>query len=112
MLDLEIQKGREADLRALMAEMVSATSAGEPGTRDYEWCISSDNKRLHLFERYTDSAAVRVHVGNFGAKFAGRFMEVLKPAGFVVYGSPNDEVRGALAGFGPVYMERIGGFRR
>jgi quinol monooxygenase YgiN len=112
LLELEIQAGREDDLRTLMTEMVDATRANEPGTLDYEWCISSDGKQLHLFERYVDSAATLVHLGTFGNKFAARFMEILKPVGFVVYGAPSDQVRNALAAFGPEYMERIGGFSR
>jgi hypothetical protein len=31
MLELDVQAGREGDFRALMAEMVSATEANEPG---------------------------------------------------------------------------------
>lgn len=111
-LTLEINAGREADLRTLMAEMVAATQAAEPGALDYEWHISDDGKVLHTFERYADSAATLKHLGNFGAKFAGRFMEIVRPTAFTVYGSPSTEVRTAMSGFGPVFMERIGGFSR
>ena len=112
MLELDVQQGRESDFRALMAEMVSVTEANETGTHDYEWSTSADGKRCHLYERYVDSAAVLTHLGTFGEKFAGRFLQVLKPVRFVVYGSPSTEVQNALAGFNPVYMRPVAGFSR
>ncbi len=112
MLELQVQDGRENDFRALMTEMVSATDANEPGALNYEWSTSSDGKQCHLYERYEDSAATMTHLGTFGERFAGRFLEILKPTRFVVYGSPSTEVRGALAGFNPVYMEPAAGFSR
>jgi quinol monooxygenase YgiN len=112
MLELEVQPGRENDFRTLMAEMVQATQANEPGALDYQWSTSADGKLCHLFERYADSAAALTHLGTFGTKFAARFMEVLKPTRFVVYGSPNASVKEALAGFNPVYMQAVAGFSR
>jgi quinol monooxygenase YgiN len=112
MLELEVQPGRERALEALMAEMVGATKAGEPGTLNYEWSMSADGKVCHLHERYTDSAALMTHVAAFGEKYAPRFLEALKPVRFVVYGAPTQEVKDALAGFNPVYMRAAAGFRR
>lgn len=111
-LELEIQEGRANDLRALVAEMVGATSSNEPGTLDYEWSMSVDGKQCHIFERYIDSAAALTHIGAFGEKFAARFLEILKPVRFVVYGSPEAAVKEALADFQPVYMQFIDGFSR
>jgi quinol monooxygenase YgiN len=110
-LELEVQAGLENDFRLLMAEMVSAT-ANETGTIDYEWSTSTDGKQCHIFERYVDSAAVMIHLGTFGERFAARFLQILKPVRFVVYGSPNTAVKDALVGFNPVYMEAVGGFSR
>lgn len=111
-LELEIQQGREEDLRHLAAEMIETTKANEPGTLAYEWCISADGKQCHIFERYADSAAVLAHVAAFGEKYAGRFLEILRPVRFVVYGSPSPGVQDALADFQPVYMQPVGGFSR
>jgi quinol monooxygenase YgiN len=112
MLELEVQPGREDDLKALMAEMVGATQADEPGALSYAWSTSADGKRCHIYERYADSAAALTHVRTFGERFAGRFLEILKPTRFVVYGSPDAAVKGALADFHPVYMQDLGGFTR
>ena len=111
-LELDVQAGRENDFRALMAEMVGTTQANEPGTLNYEWSTSADGKRCHICERYVDSGAVMTHLGTFGERFAARFLEVLKPTRFVVYGTPSVAVRNALAGFNPVYMEAAAGFSR
>lgn len=112
MLELEVQAGRESDFRALMAEMVGATQANEPGTLNYEWSTSADGRQCHVYERYADSAATLTHLRTFGAKFAGRFLQILKPVRLVVYGSPSAAVKEALTGFNPVYLQAVGGFSR
>ena len=112
MLELAIQEGKGAELPALIEEMVEATKENEPGTLDYQWSISADGTACHIFERYADSGAVLVHLGTFGERFAGRFMEILAPTRFTIYGSPSQEVKEALAPFSPTYMESAGGFSR
>jgi quinol monooxygenase YgiN len=112
MLELEVQAGRERDFRELVAEMVKATPANEAGTLNYEWSTSANGKLCHIYERYEDSAAVMTHLGTFGKTFAGRFLEILESVRFSVYGSPSTAVKDALAGFNPVYMKEVGGFRR
>ena len=111
-LELEINPGREDDFRTLMAEMVSATQGNEPGTLNYEWTTSADGRVCHIYERYADSAAVMTHLAAFAERFAGRFMEVLTPSRFVVYGTPSAGVKEALADFDPTYMEPVAGFSR
>ena len=44
------------------------------------------------------------HLESFGANFAVRFMEVVKPARVVVYGTPSAQLKDGLAGLDPVYM--------
>ncbi|MFH1764493.1 MAG: antibiotic biosynthesis monooxygenase [Gemmatimonadota bacterium] len=111
-LELNVQSGHETEFSALMQEMVSATQENEPGTLDYQWSTSADGSVCHIFERYVDSAAVMIHLGAFGERFAGRFLEILAPVRFVVYGSPSQEVKDALAGFQPSYMQPEAGFSR
>ena len=110
-LRVSIKDGQFDNFNALMAEMVEATQA-ESGTLMYEWFLSEDKGTCHLYERYVDSAAVMVHLGNFGSKFAARFLEYLEPNQMTVYGDPSDEVRAGLEGLGPVYLGLIGGFAR
>lgn len=112
LLQVDIQTGRETEFRALVAEIVAATRADEPGTLDYEWSISADGARGHLFERYADSAAVLAHLANFMARYAERFLALVAPGAFTIYGAPNDAVKGALASFHPTYLAPVAGFSR
>jgi len=112
MLELNIQEGKGAELPALIEDMVKATLENEPGTLDYQWSTSSDGTVCHIFERYVDSDGVMVHLGAFGVRFAARFTEILSPTRFVIYGSPNQAVKDALAPFNPTYLGSAGGFSR
>lgn len=112
MFDLEIKDGEYETFEALMKEMVAATEANEPGALDYEWSVSEDKKTCHILERYEDSAATMVHMGNFGKNFGRRFMAVLKPRSVTLYGNPSEEVVKALGAMSPVVMTPVGGFSR
>lgn len=112
MVEMEVREGRGDDLRALMAEMATATERNEPATLDYEWSLSADGRTCHLWERYADSAAALVHGATFNARFAARFLDVLAPIRLTLYGSPSDEVKAALAPFAPVLMAPAAGFSR
>ena len=96
----------------LMNDMVAATQANEPDTLNYEWSVAEDGETFYLFERYKDSAAVMTHLANFGENFAERFNAIAVPKRLIVYGSPSDEVKEAIAGFSPVYVGAFGGFAR
>lgn len=111
-LELSIKDGEFDNFRKLMGEMINGTRDNEPGALNYEWTISEDNKNCHIYERYADSAATLTHLATFGEKYAERFLAALEPTRLVVYGNPNDELKEALAGFGPAYMSPLGGFVR
>ena len=108
---LEAKINNLDDLTTLMHEMVESTQA-ETGALNYEWHVSEDKTICHIYERYADSAATMVHLGNFGAKFAGRFMAALEVTRFVVYGSPDEQVVNALSPMGVLFMPPFGGFVR
>ncbi len=112
LLEVTIKPGELDNFKALMKEMVEATQANEPNTLNYEWTISEDSQSCHIYERYADSAATMTHLGAFGEKFAERFMAAVDPTRIVVYGTPNNEVKEALSGFGPIFMAPFGGFAR
>ena len=112
MFELAVREGREAELRALMAEMIEATERDEPGTLDYEWYVTDDGRRLHLFERYADAGAAMTHLATFGERYMSRFFKVLAPERMTLYGAPDDRVRGALAQLAPQVMARVAGFSR
>jgi quinol monooxygenase YgiN len=110
-LEMSVREGQLDAARNLMVEMVEAIR-GETGTLGYEWFLSEDEAVCHIHERYPDSKAAMVHLGNFGANFADRFLKCFEPTNLFVYGDPSDEVRAVLAGFGAVYLGTLGGFSR
>jgi quinol monooxygenase YgiN len=110
-LEVSIKDGEFDNFKSVMHDLVESSRA-EPGTTHYEWFVSADQKICHVYERYVDSAGAMAHVATFGEKFAPRLLAAVDPTRFVVYGSPDDAVRGVLDGFGAVYMGQIGGFAR
>ena len=111
LLELAVNPGRFEELKTLMAELVEA-NRNEVGMLTQEIAISDDRQVCRIYERFQDSAAVVTHVQLFGANFAARFFEILKPTRVVVYGTPSEQVKDALAGANPVYMRPLGGFRK
>jgi quinol monooxygenase YgiN len=111
-LALDLNEGQTDNFKSLMAEMVEATQQDEPGALNYEWSLSADGKTCHIFERYDSSEATLVHMGNFGKKFAKRFMEVFTPKSFTLYGNPSDDVLKTLAPMQPRQLSSVGGFSR
>ncbi|MCX7558332.1 antibiotic biosynthesis monooxygenase [Sulfitobacter sp. F26204] len=111
-LEMRVQEGQADKVQPLLDEMVAATKSDEPGALHYEYYMPEDRSTCTVLERYADNAAVMVHLGNFGAKFAERFLTVFVPERFTVYGLANAEVRGALAGFGATHQSMVSGFHR
>ena len=95
---------------ALAREISADNQAAEPGQQIFEWFI--DGQDIHIYERYQDSAAALVHVQRFGENFASRFLSLCGPTRMSVYGEPSDELKVALTGFSPRYLEPLAGYAR
>ena len=108
-LKLELGAGQDAALSALMDDMVSATQ-DEPGAISYEW--HRQGSVVHLFERYASSDDALVHMQNFGANFAERFMAILTPVQLEVYGPVKEDLRAVLTPVGATFYDQVGGFDR
>ena len=111
-LELKVLEGQAEMVQPLLDEMVKATQADEPGALHYEYYMPADRSTCTVLERYADNAAVMTHLGNFGAKFADRFLTAFAPVRFTVYGPASDEVMSALAGFGATNQKMVAGFSR
>ena len=109
LLTLDLAEGQDAVFTDLMVEMSDATK-GEAGAKNYEW-YRTDNS-VHIYERYETNGDAGIHLGNFGANFAERFLAILTPTGLQVYGPVEGEVREGLAGFGASFNDQVGGFSR
>lgn len=110
-LEAQVEPARTNELTALMDEMVQSTNK-EPGTLIYEWSFNDGGNVCHLTERYKDSDAALIHLGTFGQRFASRFFDLLQIQTVVIYGSPNDAVKAALADTKPLMMTQRAGFSR
>ena len=65
--EVAIKPGELDSFRALVKEMVEATRVNEPKAMNYEYYISEDGTRCHIYERYVDSAGAMTHLANFAA---------------------------------------------
>jgi quinol monooxygenase YgiN len=111
-LEMRVQDGQADMVQPLLDEMVAATQADEPGALHYEYYMPDDRSTCTVLERYADNDAVMAHLGNFGAKFADRFLTAFAPERFTVYGPANETVRAGLAAFGATHQKMVAGFHR
>jgi len=98
------------DYRALAQEISADNEATEPNQEIFEWFI--DDHDVHIYERYTDSAAAVSHVQRFVANYAERFLSLCTPTRMSVYGEPSNELKETIAGFNPRYLGTLAGHAR
>ncbi len=109
-LEMGINDGQADNFDTFMNDMIGTTRE-EPGSLTYEWSVNPERTTCHVIERFADSDAVMAHLGSLQAVL-GQFIEIFAPQSLTVTGSPSEEVKAALAMFGPKYFEFAGGFRR
>lgn len=108
----EVLPGQMDNFKQLVARLVAAVAAEEPGTLVYEIILRPDQKTYDTIEVYQNSAAVVAHGQHVRADFGKDLGQVRKAVKFVVYGSPDAQAKEALAGLNPVYESPIDGFIR
>jgi quinol monooxygenase YgiN len=110
--ELTVSPQRLDEVKAFLETMVSSIESSEPETLNYEWSVDTAHTTIHVYERYRDSAAALSHLASFKAKFADRLFQMVKLVRVVVYGSPDTQLKSALASRNPVYMSPLAGFHR
>lgn len=108
-VELAIAPDRFDSFRALTNEMIESTRL-EGGVLVYERFLSQDGGKIFIYERYTNSDAAISHLRSFQDKFADAFGRLVKRERFIVFGTPNDELKGMLSGFDATFMRPIAGF--
>jgi len=106
-VELAVKPGQIDNFRALTTEMVESTGQ-VAGVLNYERFVSADGNFVHVYERYTDSAAAVAHLQRFTKNFSGRFMTMVERTHFIVFGNPSDELRELLDQFGATYLTPFG----
>lgn len=110
--ELTLKEGKLEELKKVMAKLSEIAEKEEEGTLNYEWTLSQDGKKCHVYERYIDSEAAVLHLNKLIANNVDKVMALGDITYFIVYGNPSEECRKILDGLGAVYMEFIGGFSR
>ncbi len=105
----KVKDGMMDDFKAAGADMVAAAE-GEAGTTTYKWYVSDDGHFVNE-DVYDDEAAFFAHFG--AATEAGhvdRYMGSMDLAGVMALDPVNEEMAGALAGFGATLYTDVMGF--
>ena len=76
----------------------------------YHWYLNADETECTLIEQYPSTEHILVHLENVGETL-GKLLEIADIA-INVYGTINDEARGALDSLGAIYHDHLGGFSR
>lgn len=109
-IHLTVHPGREAAFRRVSGELIESARQ-EPGCLAYEWSVGEDGRTVHIYERYADAAAVKIHSERSGAK-VGELAQLVSFDHFAVYGGVTDAVREDLSGLHAGFLKPLGGFSR
>jgi quinol monooxygenase YgiN len=109
-LVLKVHPGKEKAFKQLAEKLIESTR-NEAKTLAYEWSFSDDGRLCHIYERYVDSTAIKIHIGRNGEQ-VGQLLALSAPLHFYVCGTPDEQVREGLADLNPVYVKSWKGFTR
>ena len=108
----EVLPGQSDNFKQLVPKVVAAVSE-EPGTLVYEWSFQPDQKTYNVLEVYQNSESFAAHAKHLSStdlpKELGQVRKTLKA---VVFGTPDAQMKEALARLEPVYTSPIDGFFR
>ncbi len=110
LLALQIEPGQLEFFKAICQKLVESTRL-EEGVLNYEWSLSEDGNICHIYERYADSDAIKIHAERV-AEDVGQLLQIATPISFVIYGKPDAEVKEMLADLNPTYLIPLAGFTR
>lgn len=111
-VELKVKESNLNLITTFMNDVFNAAVNDEKGTLSNEWFFSDDMTTCHMIDRYKSNDDVLAHLKIFDANFNERFNKYFELERFVVYGSPNEEVKEAVKGFNPIYMQHFGGFEK
>jgi quinol monooxygenase YgiN len=107
----EVLPGQMENFRQLVTRLVAAV-AEEPGTLAYEWSFQPDQKTYNVMEVYQNSDALAAHIKHMSGGLLNELAQVRKTTKAIVFGSPDAQLKEALARLDPVYTSPIDGFIR
>ncbi|MBH0042824.1 putative quinol monooxygenase [Pseudoalteromonas sp. SWXJZ10B] len=104
----QIKEGKYDEFLLIMAQLV-ALAKSEAGTLMYEWTVSEDKHSVHIYERYQDEDAAKVHLAGWD-KSGPLFLSVVDMDKITVFSQLSKEFAQAFAGLSTVFMKPVGGF--
>ncbi|XQF91065.1 putative quinol monooxygenase [Pseudoalteromonas espejiana] len=104
----QIKDGKYEAFLEVMQQLI-ALAKSEAGTVMYEWTISEDKRNVHIYERYQNEAAAKLHLQGWGES-GPLFLSVVDMQRVTVYSQLSEEFAKAFAGPSTVFMTPIGGF--
>lgn len=111
-VELKVKESNLDNIKTFMEDVFNAAVSDELGTISNEWFFSNNMQTCHMIDRYSDNEDVLNHLKIFDANFSDRFNKYFELERFVVYGTPNSEVKEAVKNFKPIYMPHFGGFEK
>jgi quinol monooxygenase YgiN len=114
-VELTINEGKQAEFEKLAIEMSELVRSSEPGTRKYEWFITSKGNKCLIIETYDSSSSGLAHARGEAIKnvFIPQILRIAKVTRFEICGSPSQELVSELADENrPTVYRFIGGFFR
>jgi quinol monooxygenase YgiN len=109
--EIDIEPGRLAEFKAVVAEMVASVQANEPGAMRYDWYLSEDGTRDWNVEVFSDSEAVVAHMANV-AELVPRLTAVATFRRVEVLGDLSEAGMAALGDLARDTLSRLGGVTR
>lgn len=103
-----------ASFSAVAKEAAEAVEKTEPGTVLYEWLISDDESTVTTVEWFNGLASAKEHLkGVTMTTYMPKIFEHGEISSLHVYGNPDEELRGMLAGLNPAGIDKqLCGFSR
>jgi quinol monooxygenase YgiN len=109
----EVAPDQMENFKQAAKKELAAIDKEEPGTLAFEFSVQPDGKTIDLLEIYQNADAFMAHVKHMRASGLGQEMaQIRKPGKITIFGSPNAELKEALARRDPVYETYIDGFMR
>lgn len=106
LIESDIIADKEAELRAVVADLKQHVEATEPGTLRYDWYINTDAQSLRLVEEYDSMESAIFHGGNY-ATFRRQLDELRVVTKRTICGDLSDEAKAMLAPLQPEYFETL-----
>jgi quinol monooxygenase YgiN len=109
--EIDIAPGKLAEFKAVVADMVIAVQANEPGAIRYDWYLSEDGMHDWNVEVFADSEAVVAHMANV-ARLVPRLQAVATFRRVEVLGDLSEDGMAALGTLARSKLAPLGGIVR